>query len=72
MRGSKFRRPCKVLIFTEARVLWRQFEVKESINYNPNEAYAILTMHNDDSTCSDFTKLPKVIDRLFDAESKPP
>ena len=42
------------------------FEVEGRLNYNPNAAGAILQMENDDYFGSDFAKIHKVIDMLFD------
>ena len=78
MRRSKFRRPCKVLIFNGARVLVAivnedaskifgdgNFEVEGNLNYNPNAADAIIQMANDEFYSSDFAKIHQVIDMLF-------
>ena len=42
------------------------FEVEGRLNYNPNVAGAILQMENDEYFGSDFAKIHKVIDMLFD------
>lgn len=42
------------------------FEVEGCLNYNPNDACATLSMTNDDYYGSDFVKIHKVMDRLFE------
>ena len=42
------------------------FEVEGRLNYNPNAAGAIIQLENDDYFGSDFAKIHKVIDMLFD------
>lgn len=42
------------------------FEVEGCLNYNPDEACATLPMENDDYYGSDFAKIHKVMERLFE------